>query len=150
MHYNIWRIINNPVLFPTLTAWFSAQLIKTVTHFIRTRRWGWGWFLTAGGMPSSHSSMVMAVTVTTGLTLGFDSILFGVTLALALIVMYDAAGVRRESGNQAKAINSLVEQFFSDHELDFDRLKELIGHEPIEVLAGALLGTVIAILFSFR
>lgn len=148
MHYDLWRIIDNPVLFPALTAWFAAQLTKTVLQFIRTRRWGWGWFLTAGGMPSSHSSMVMSVTVTAGLTLGFDSILFGVVLALALIVMYDAAGVRRESGNQAKAINSLVEQFFSGHELDFDRLKELIGHEPVEVLAGALLGTVIAALFS--
>ena len=150
MHYDVWKIINNPVLLPALTAWFSAQLIKTILQFIKTRKWGWGWFLTAGGMPSSHSAMVMAVTASVGILLGFSSIIFGITLTISLIVMYDAAGVRRETGNQAKAINSLVEQFFSEHDLDFNRLKELIGHKPIEVLAGAMLGIVVALLFSLQ
>lgn len=149
MTYKFWDIINNPALLPALTAWITAQLIKTLIVLFRTKKWQWGWFLTAGGMPSSHSAMIMSVTITAGLMMGFQSMLFGVSMALALIVMYDAAGVRRESGNQARAINSLVEQLFSGEEVDIDRLKELIGHKPIEVLAGAALGILVALVYYY-
>ncbi|MGI5877681.1 MAG: divergent PAP2 family protein [Christensenellales bacterium] len=149
MTHSFWDIIYNPALLPALTTWITAQFIKTLIVLFQTKKWQWGWFLTAGGMPSSHSAMIMAVTITAGLTMGFDSMLFGVSLALASIVMYDAAGVRRESGNQARAINMLVEQLFSGEEVDFDRLKELIGHKPIEVLAGAALGILVALVYHF-
>jgi len=149
MHWDLWRIIHNPVLLPLLTAFLLAQGIKVVIHWLRTREVDWKLMLSTGGMPSSHSSSIMAVTTTIGLMAGFDSLLFGLAAVVSIITMHDAAGVRYESGKQAQQINTIVELLSDGHfETHFTELKELLGHRPLEVLAGALLGILVAVVFA--
>jgi acid phosphatase family membrane protein YuiD len=145
MHYEVWRLFTGPMFMPGVISWFMAQIFKMFYYYRIHRQWNRGWLLMAGGMPSAHSALIMATTVTAGLHEGFDSLIFGGLLAITLIVMHDAAGVRQEAGNQARAINKIVEHFFVDGEIDINRLKELIGHRPIEVLAGAGLGILVAV-----
>jgi len=96
-------------------------------------------------MPSSHSSLVVSSMVSIGLNYGFDSPLFGLATALAMIVVYDAAGVRRQAGIQAQKINQLIEELLSGHPISEEQLKEVLGHTPSQVIAGSLLGLVISI-----
>ncbi len=135
------------VIFTALLAWFIAQSLKVIFVFLKHKKLDFRRFIGSGGMPSSHSSTVMALSTAVGLTDGFLSTIYAVSLVLALIVMYDAAGVRRAAGQQAKILNKIVEEWgkasFSDTE---KKLKELLGHTPIEVLAGAALGVVIAVI----
>ena len=99
-------------------------------------------------MPSSHSALVMAVTMAIGIGEGYDSYLFGLALTFAMVVMYDAAGVRRAAGDQARILNRMVGFLFHEEELNQKQLKELLGHKPIEVLAGAILGIAVAVVFA--
>ncbi len=102
-----------------------------------------------GGMPSSHSCCTMGMAVSVGLIEGFNSVSFAIALCLAMIVMYDAAGVRRHVGLQAKVLNEMLTEIFSDHpRLSTERIKEFLGHTPKEVFVGAILGSVIAYLFN--
>jgi len=121
-----------------------AQLFKVLFDFWYTRSWKKALMLSPGGMPSSHSALTVALMASVGIHEGLDSTLFAISAALAVIVMYDAAGVRRAAGEQAKAINIIFEKL-EDRGLKLDKkLKELLGHRPIEVLAGALLGLAVA------
>lgn len=128
-----------------------CQLIKASIEAWQTKKWNWGrLFNGSGGMPSSHSSLSSSVTMLIGYQYGFDHPLFAVSLVFTLIVCYDAMGLRLESEKQAIAINMMFEKFEKGKfKKGFHKLKEQLGHQPLEVLMGLLLGTTSALLFSF-
>ncbi len=131
----------------TIIAWFVAQLLKVIIVLIQHKKFDVSRFIGSGGMPSSHTSTVTALATAIAFTDGTRSSTFAISVILALIVMYDAAGVRRAAGQQAKIINKIIEDWgkasYSDTE---KKLKELLGHTPKEVFAGAILGIAIGII----
>ena len=116
------------------------QGYKGVAHFVRNRHWNLRRFVETGGMPSSHAASVSSLSTLIGLREGFGSSLFGATLFFSLIVMYDAAGLRRAAGRHAMVLNRLIDHNFKNPEEGAHKLMELLGHTPFEVLVGALLG----------
>ena len=136
----------NQVLWVAAFSWFVAQAIKVVHTFIVDKKIDFTRFVGSGGMPSSHSSFVMGLTTAVGLTHGWNSTYFAICLSFSLVIMYDAAGVRRAVGKQAVILNKMIEDMHRKKEKKTTekRLKELIGHTPVEVFAGALLGIVLA------
>ncbi|AOH44238.1 hypothetical protein BEQ56_12600 [Anaerolineaceae bacterium oral taxon 439] len=136
----------NPAIIAAFFSWFVAQALKPVVNFCIERRWNWFLVFQSGGMPSSHSALVTSVAATIGIWQGFNSPTFGVAVALVLIVTYDASHVRWQAGLQAQKINQLIRDFFTGQQIDDELLKEVLGHTPRQVYAGALLGIVIAIL----
>lgn len=145
MHLDFWRLIYNPIIITVFIAWFLAQFFKIFTSYPEEKRLKFEMFFSASGMPSSHTSMVMSAATTIGITQGFTTPLFGLALIFSGIVMYDAAGVRYETGKQATIINFLIEEIREHKEFHVEKLKELIGHRPIEVLMGALLGISVSV-----
>lgn len=137
----------NIILMTAITAWFTAQVLKAITSYWRHGAFNAERLVGAGGMPSSHTALVVSLAVGTALKEGLDSSLFALAVVLAGIVMYDAAGVRRAAGKQAKVINKLVREMRVEHKVRDTRLKELLGHTPLEVLGGAVHGTLIAYAF---
>lgn len=124
----------------------SAQVIKTVIFAVQNRFLDLRTLVTTGGMPSSHSSSVVAMATTVGLLEGFESINFSLACSLAIVVMYDSAGVRRAAGKQAAILNRMIAELLSEeHKIKAGRLKELLGHSPKEVLMGAFLGVLVSI-----
>ncbi|MEM1483840.1 divergent PAP2 family protein [Oscillospiraceae bacterium PP1C4] len=170
---NAFQVITSNYLINVgFIAWFTAQILKTVLAYIPNKKVNWERLVGAGGMPSSHSSLVCAIAVGVAKKVGYGSPEFALSLALAGIVMYDAMGVRRAAGEQAKVLNQMVVDFkdmFLMLKEEFDalargnpaeetddtddtdaqkkskRLKEFLGHTPLEVLCGAILGIVIAV-----
>ncbi len=140
----IQQLFENKAIIASVIAWAVAQIIKIILDLISNGSINWNLIFSSGGMPSSHSAFVCALAVMTGLNQGFDSAIFAVTFAFAAVVMYDAAGVRRAAGSHAVIINKLMDNF--NIKLD-EKLKEFIGHTPIQVGAGAILGIVIAIIY---
>ncbi len=128
---------------------FLVQGYKGFAYYFATRRWNLRRFVETGGMPSSHSASVAALSTAVGLHQGFATPLFGVTLYFSLIVMYDAAGLRRAAGRQATLLNRLIEENWEHREVEAHRLMELLGHTPLEVLVGALLGVASALLWDW-
>jgi acid phosphatase family membrane protein YuiD len=123
-----------------------AQIIKVLIERWRTGSWKTALFLSTGGMPSSHSALSVALMLSLGFKQGFDTPIFAICAVFAMIVCYDAAGVRRAAGNHAEAINFLFDKL-EDQGIAFDKkLKELLGHKPVEVLGGAILGVMAAII----
>ena len=123
-----------------------AQVYKFVVYFIVHKQINFKRLFQTGGMPSSHSSFMMAMTTSVGLLTGFNSIVFAIALIVTLVVMYDAAGLRRAVGRQASVLNQIVAEIFSEHpHLSSQKFKELLGHTPVEVFIGALLGVTVAI-----
>jgi acid phosphatase family membrane protein YuiD len=118
----------------------TVQAYKGLSEYWRSGHWNLRRFVETGGMPSSHAAGVAALSTLVGIQQGFGSVLFGVTLYFSLIVMYDAAGLRRAAGRQAAILNRLIDEHFEHSEADTHRLMELLGHTPLEVLVGALLG----------
>jgi len=141
------EILRNYALWIALCAWFVAQVIKILLELIRNKRLNLRLLMSSGGMPSSHSSFVTAVTTVIGLTEGFDSPIFALGAIVSLIVMYDASGVRRAAGNQAKVINDLIASIENPNIKLDKKLKEMLGHTPVQVAAGAVLGITIALIF---
>ena len=128
-------------------SWVAAQALKFIIDLIVRRKIDYRRLLGSGAMPSSHSAFVVSLSTVVGIGVGFESALFGVTLAFSLIVMYDAAGVRRAAGKQAKVLNRMFHHNKGKGEFHLEEdLKELIGHTPVEVIAGALLGLAISVL----
>lgn len=140
------QIVGNPVLLIALITWALAQIIKVPIEYIRHRRVNWGLMFSSGGMPSSHSALMTAITLATGLLYGFDTPVFALAFAISMIVIYDAAGVRREAGRHAEKINILINELFSGNAISDEQLKEVIGHTPGQVLAGIILGIIITFL----
>jgi acid phosphatase family membrane protein YuiD len=138
------EIVQNKVLIIAVVAWFIAQALKVIITLLQEKKMDFTRFVGSGGMPSSHSSFSMALTTAIGKMYGWDSPLLAVSLAFALIVMYDAAGVRRAAGKQAHLLNKIIHDIHENKKITEERLKELIGHTPIEVFMGAVLGIIIA------
>ena len=150
----ILLIFGNDILIASLSAWIIAQLLKVIITLVIERKFSLERLFGDGGMPSGHSATVMALATTVGWMLGYDSPVFAIALVLAIIVMHDACGVRRETGKQAEsikeladAINSLVRE--QDLKVRTEKLKALVGHTPLQVFFGAILGIAVAALYIF-
>jgi acid phosphatase family membrane protein YuiD len=137
-------LFENQVLIGTLAAWLLAQGLKPPMEYLRSREWKWRTLLSAGGMPSSHSALVVGATHGIGLFVGYDSPLFALAVAITMIVIYDAAGVRRQAGMHAERINVLFDELLHGHMWGENELREVLGHTPLEVTGGILLGMVVA------
>lgn len=141
------ELLQNKILICAVTGWCVAQILKTLIHLLFTKKFVVERLVGSGGMPSSHSSTVCALVTATCYYYGPGSFEFAISLIMAIIVMYDAMGVRRETGIQARVLNEMME-VFADMGSDMsaqDKLKEFVGHTPLQVLMGAILGIVIAI-----
>lgn len=145
------ELITNPFLLTSLSSWFVAQVLKTIIHAIETKKLDFERLVGDGGMPSGHSATVTSLSAFCGLHFGFGSFQFAVTAILAIIVCHDAMGVRLETGKQAEVINELTKtiELLSSKEWTQEKLKEFVGHTPIQVLAGILLGIVNALVMYF-
>jgi len=142
---NLADILQNKALIAGLIAWFVAQIIKMPLDYLRTHRWNWSLLLTTGGMPSSHSALVTATTLAIGLFYGFDTPIFALGVVITMVVTYDAAGVRQQAGIHAQRINVLFEELMRGHPIKERDLREVLGHTPLEVGGGILLGLLVAI-----
>lgn len=141
----IFQLFNNEIIRASIYAWFIAQILKVVFVLISEKKLDFSRLIGSGGMPSSHSALVTAMSTSVGLKTGWTSPLTGIAVIMALIVMYDAAGVRRAAGEQAELLNKIMDEIYHG-QFKEGSLKELIGHTPKQVFAGALLGLFIAYL----
>ncbi len=140
-------IFQNSVLQTAVLSWFIAQAIKVIIVLIKDKKFDFTRITGSGGMPSSHSSFSVSLAVSIGYCSGFDSVIFGLAAAFAIVVMYDATGVRRSAGQQAAILNKIVEKIGKEKFFETGKkLKELLGHTPVEVVAGATLGILIAVI----
>jgi len=130
-------LLKNFTFVAVVISWFLAQSIKVILYRMSEGKLNLWHFFEAGGMPSAHSASVVALTLGIGLTQGWNSPLFTISLVFALIVMYDATGVRRAAGKQAEILNKVVDDIYSNGKVRIEKLKEILGHDPIEVVAGA-------------
>jgi acid phosphatase family membrane protein YuiD len=143
------QLLANNILMGGIFPWFLAQFLKVPIHYAVHRRWKFDLWISTGGMPSSHSALVAGITLASGLYAGFDTAAFAIAFALAMVVTYDAAGIRRQAGYHAERINFLVNELFSGHPLSDKNLKEMLGHTPSQVAAGLILGLVSSWLLWF-
>ncbi len=147
---NIGEIMDNHVLWMALLACAIAQLFKVVVELVQNGKMNLQALVATGGMPSAHSAFVAALAVGVGQTKGWASPEFAIAFVFAIIVMYDAAGVRQAAGLQARILNQIIDEFFQEkHHLSQDRLKELLGHTPIQVIAGLGVGIAVSWIASF-
>ena len=146
MNNSVFLIFQNKVFIATLLGWVTAQSIKIAINSIKEKRFNFRWVIGTGGMPSAHSSGVMSLATAVGIQQGFDSTIFIIALVFAVVIAFDAQGVRRATGQQAEILNKILDDIYWRRKIHEDRLKELIGHTPFEVFVGSLLGIVIAVL----
>jgi len=139
------EISRNQVLFAGLISWFFGQFLKVPMEYLINRRINWGLWFSSGGMPSTHSSLMVSVTISTGLNFGFDSAIFAVAFAISMIVVYDATGVRRQAGIHAQKINQIFEELLRGEPIEIEQLKEVLGHTPAQVVGGVILGIIVAL-----
>jgi hypothetical protein len=135
----------NKIFFAGFWSWFLAQTVKVALGVMRERRFNFRWFVGSGGMPSSHAALAAGLTTAIGLSHGFESGLFAMAFAFAVITMFDAQGVRRQSGRQAAALNRMLDDLYAQKGIQPEPLKELFGHTPVEVFAGGLVGIFVAL-----
>src|SRR5215218_1865217 len=135
----------NDVLSACMVAWAAAQLSKPLIHYVHSRELNVRYFVTAGGMPSSHSAVVVALATRVGIDTGLSSVPFALASVFAAVVMYDAAGVRRAVSLQARVLNRMLTEMIEAQQINEQRLRELIGHTPFEVFVGGLLGALSAL-----
>lgn len=140
-------ILDNSVLFIAVIACLVAQALKLIVDLAKNRKLNVRVLTTTGGMPSAHSALVTSLATGVGQTAGWASPEFAIATIFAIIVMYDAAGVRQAAGKQARILNQMIDELFSkDHEFNEDKLKELLGHTPFQVIVGSALGITISCL----
>ena len=141
----IIQISQNTVLIAAVMGWFIAQVLKTIIHLIITKKLVWERMVGSGGMPSSHAATVCALATAAGFEYGGDSFPFAIAVIMAIIVMHDARGVRWETGIQARILNEMMETFraMGRKMTAEEKLKEFVGHTPLQVLVGAILGILI-------
>lgn len=150
-------LFTNFALWTSILAIIIAQLLKIPWHYTLTRKWDWKWFSFSGGMPSSHTAAVTSLATSVGILKGLDSVEFAIATISSIIVMYDATGVRRQAGMHAQILNRLVEDFQKlmielrdlnkkSPEEQRVKLKEILGHKPIEVFVGAWFGILFSLL----
>jgi acid phosphatase family membrane protein YuiD len=140
-------LFRNDALIAALLAWLLAQFLKVLTHRYSSGKLDFRMWTSSGGMPSSHSAFVTALSTTIGWLQGLDSPLFATTIVFGSIVMYDASGVRRAASEQARILNHIVEELFAGQPISERRLKELLGHTPLQVIVGGLLGVAVAVVW---
>jgi acid phosphatase family membrane protein YuiD len=138
------ELIRNKIFMTTLSAWIIAQLIKVSIGVAREKRFDFRWFIGTGGMPSSHAAGASCLAAAIGFEYSFSSIYFALAASFALVVMFDAQGVRRSTGRQARILNKVMEDIYWQGRIKENRLRELVGHTPVEVIAGFILGILIA------
>ena len=143
------QIITNKILIVGIVSWFLAQVFKCISNLILTKKFSIERLFGDGGMPSGHSATVVSVAVATGLYEGFDTAVFAVAMILAIVVMHDAMNVRYQAGKQAELLNAMADMFEKLTGADLpneEKLKELLGHTPLQVAAGCILGIATAII----
>jgi len=126
----------------TISVWIVTQTMKVFLGVIREKRFNFKWLIGTGGMPSSHAAGATALATTCGLETGFNSVIFAFATVFALVTMFDAQGVRRSAGQQAAILNRIMDDMYRNQKIETDRLFELIGHSPLQVMVGALFGGV--------
>jgi len=141
--YQQYRAIVLPVICGLVT-----QLLKVMGYYLKERKINLRRVTEPGGMPSSHSAAIVALCTVVGFEAGIDSMVFAVTFLLSLVIMYEAAGVRRSAGEQAEVLNRMLEEFYHGRRVSEARLRELLGHTPFEVLVGAAMGFLAGFLFG--
>lgn len=139
----------NQMFLTVALAWLFAQTVKVTIGVMREKKFNFRWFVGTGGMPSSHAATVSALATSIGLTFGFSSPFFAIAFFFAFITMFDAQGVRRQSGQQAEILNKITEDIYLNKGVKQERLIELLGHTPIQVFIGAALGVLVA-LFCYK
>lgn len=141
-------LLHNQALWAAVLGWLFAQLLKTIVAFVRDRKLDLSHMVAPGGMPSAHSALVTGLATAVGRLYGVQSTIFALAAVFAGIVMYDAAGVRLAVSRQARILNRMIDDFFHARGFDEHRLRELVGHTPVQVLAGALIGIIFGILVT--
>ena len=144
MSFYLHELWGNGVLISSVLAWLVAQIAKIFLFAMTHKKWDIERLVGSGGMPSSHSALVTALCTSIGILDGMNSEIFALACVFAAIVMYDAAGVRRAAGEQARILNTLLDEFDRGEGVSPARLRELLGHTPVEVLAGAVLGIAVS------
>jgi uncharacterized protein len=145
---DISQILDNQILLVAIAACLIAQVLKLIIDLVQNGKFSVKVLTTTGGMPSAHSALVTSLATGVGESLGWKSAEFAIATIFAIIVMYDAAGVRQAAGKQARILNQMVDELFSeDHKFNEEKLKELLGHTPVQVIAGSVLGVAITYLF---
>lgn len=146
MNNSLLVLFQKKIFICAFLGWFVAQAVKIIINSVREKRFDFKWVVGTGGMPSAHSAGVMALATAVGIQEGFDSTIFIVILIVALVIAFDAQGVRRATGRQAEILNKILDDIYWRRKIQEDRLKELIGHTPFEVIVGSIVGIVIAVL----
>jgi len=138
-------LLQNKILWVSVTGWAIGQSIKVIIGIFKEKRFNFRWFVGTGGMPSSHAAGATALAVACGFDAGFNSAVFALAVMFAIVTMFDAQGVRRSTGQQAELLNKILDDIYFKGKIEEDRLKELIGHTPVEVFIGAIIGFAIAL-----
>jgi uncharacterized protein len=142
-------LFSNAALWLPISVAFGVQVYKLLADWIQTGHISWRILGAPGGMPSSHSAMVTSLATVCGYQYGLDSAAFAIAVVVAMIVMYDARGVRQQSGKQARVINQIVQTLFTGHPITDEELKELVGHTTIQVVVGGLIGIVYSLAYLY-
>ena len=140
------EVLHNRIFLVTLSVWVLAQTAKVIGGVFTENRFNFRWFIGTGGIPSSHAAGASALATCVGLQHGFDSTLFAISASFAMVTMFDAQGVRRATGQQAGILNKMMDDIYWKGQIEATRLKELVGHTPIQVLAGFIFGIVCALI----
>ncbi len=148
MHHDVAAFFKSPVFWSAFGAYVIASLLKTLGNLLSTGKVDFHYLTKLGGMPSAHSAMVCALTVSIGIQDGFGSTAFALSFAFASVVMFDASTVRRATGMQARLLNQIVDEVFKNHHLSAQKLIDILGHTRLEVFAGMVVGLLIGILTS--
>lgn len=139
-------LFQKKVFLATFFGWLSAQTIKIIINSIKEKKFDFRWLVGTGGMPSAHAAGVMSLATAVGIQEGFGSTIFIITLIIAMVIAFDAQGVRRATGRQAVILNKILDDIYWRRKIQEEELKELIGHTPFEVLVGSVIGIVTALL----
>ena len=145
----MFQIASNNIFMTTVSAWLITQTIKVIIGVIRLKKFDFRWFVGTGGMPSSHAAGATCLATAVGLEYGFDGVLFALTASFAIVIMFDAQGVRRATGRQARILNKITDDIYWQGRVGEGRLRELVGHTPFEVIVGFFVGICIAVLARF-
>ena len=143
---DIQKLVTNKYLYVPLLLWFCIQVFKVICDLVKTKKFNFKRIMGAGGMPSSHTAVVTSLAMLVGKSEGFDSAMFAVALVFAMVVMYDAAGVRRAAGKQAHLLNKIIETPGLTGVEVQERLVEVLGHTPIQVIVGAAIGVIVGLI----
>ena len=141
-------LAQNQIFVTALVGWSVAQTAKVILGVVSEKRFNFRWFVGTGGMPSSHAATVASLATAVGLKFGLRDPIFAITLAFAWIILMDAQGFRRSVGKQAEILNVILDDIYWKKKVKEERLKELLGHTPIEVLIGAVIGILVGFIFA--